>query len=284
LIGDGPARSGQGRCPIPSAHRATPASDSECGERFPERELWQSRFGSNGAAQHYDAGRIAGFAVRRHSWRCATRKTSGRMEMQGSRTKKRAPRNRRSNDNSAHRAAVCENGGMGRLVKGNAFYLTGEEVTTQPLLYRACGLEGIYLLNGYHVETHDNEEYVAISDIDGLHKTIGRHIVLHRKALAPKEVRFLRNTLDLTQAEIAEMLGVNSQSVARWEKGEHEIPGAAERLLRVIFLASLLTEEELAKVINDLMQRLKVLNELDDTGVTPAQFQLFGEWSQKLAA
>jgi len=89
----------------------------------------------------------------------------------------------------------------------DSFFLTGEDVSAKPYLYRACGLDGIYLMNGYTVETHDGEEHVAVSDIDGLHKAIGRHLVTFRKALSPKEIRFLRNTLDLTQAELAQRLG-----------------------------------------------------------------------------
>jgi len=164
----------------------------------------------------------------------------------------------------------------------DSFYLSGETAAAEPYLYRACGLDGIYLMNGYAIEDHDGEESVTVSDVDGLHKAIGRHLVSSRKALSPKELRFLRNTLDLTQSELAERLGNTSQSVARWEKGQCEIPGAAEKLLRAYFLVSVMTPEEF-----DVLKRLlssSDLDQFDELSSKPAQFSLFGSWSEDLAA
>jgi DNA-binding transcriptional regulator YiaG len=164
----------------------------------------------------------------------------------------------------------------------DSFYLEGETVKTAPYRYRACGLDNIYLLNGYHMEDHDGEDHVSISDIDGLHRAIGRHLVTHRKALSVKEIRFLRNTLDLTQAELAARLGNTSQSVARWEKGETEMPGAAEKLLRAIFLVSIMTHEELDALKNLLSGT--DLDQRDELKTQPAQFELFDRWVEKQAA
>src|SRR5690606_8939703 len=114
----------------------------------------------------------------------------------------RKPSRGRGNRRPAVRTAVHKNGGMGGSVTEN-FYLSNEAVSGNPYRYRACGLDGIYLLNGYTVEDHEGERHVAIADVDGLHQVIGRHLVMHRKALAPRELRFLRNTMDLTQRELA---------------------------------------------------------------------------------
>jgi DNA-binding transcriptional regulator YiaG len=77
---------------------------------------------------------------------------------------------------------------------------------------------------------------VSIRHTEDLHKAIGLYLVEHRKALGGKEIRFLRNALDLTQAELAHLLGCDSQSVARWEKEQTEMPPASDRLLRLLFL------------------------------------------------
>ena len=160
--------------------------------------------------------------------------------MQNGREKEGEPRHRGGNRRSAVGTTVSQNSGMGRSMNPDSFYLEGETVKTAPYRYRACGLDKFYLLNGYYIEDQDGEDHVSISDIDGLHRAIGRHLVTHRRALSVKEIRFLRNTLDLTQAELAARLGNTSQSVARWEKGETEMPGAAEKLLRAIFLVSII--------------------------------------------
>jgi DNA-binding transcriptional regulator YiaG len=202
------------------------------------------------------------------------------MEMQSRRTKKGEPGSRGGDLGPAFGAAICEDRRVGRPVNEDSFYLNGGSVGGKPYQYRACGLEGIVLLNGYDVEEHDGEEHVTITDIDGLHREIGRHLVIHRKGLAPKEIRFLRNTMDLTQADMAEMLGNTSQSVARWEKGECEMPGAAEKLLRAIYLASLLSNEELTALREFLVSTLGDLDQLDELATEPAQFQLFESWTE----
>ena len=165
-------------------------------------------------------------------------------------------------------------------MKTDQFYLVGEDVK-EPLLYRGCGLDGIYLLNGYDVEYHDGDRHVSVMDVEGLHQAIGRHLVNRRKGLSPKEIRFLRNTMGLTQAQMAARLGNNSQSVARWEKGECEIPGTSEKLLRAIFLASLLRQDDLNALKDLLNVRLVELDDRDQVRQDPAQFELFDQWEER---
>lgn len=164
------------------------------------------------------------------------------------------------------------------------FHLVGEELRAEPYKYRACGLDGIYLLNGYRIDVHDDEKHVSFTDIEGLHRAIGRHLVLHRKALAPNEIKFIRKTMDLTQAELAERLGNTSQSVARWEKGEIEMPGPEEKLLRATFLASLLTDSELTTLREFLNKTLIELDSIDQADAPEAQFQFGDEWKEKCPA
>jgi DNA-binding transcriptional regulator YiaG len=166
------------------------------------------------------------------------------------------------------------------------FRRMGEKVRRKPYAYTVCGLDNIYLLNGYKVSIHGGEEFVSVTDVEGLHQAIGRHLVLQRKGLSPKEIRFLRKTMDLTQAELAAKLGNDSQSVARWEKGICEMPGTAEKLLRATFLAENIIDAENIMDDKDLvtLRRLlvSVMDELDmlDDKPHPAQFELNGRWDQ----
>lgn len=168
-------------------------------------------------------------------------------------------------------------------MKAEQFYLTGH-AACEPFLYRGCGLDGIYLLNGYAIYEHDDEQHVSITDMDGLHKAIGRHLVAYKKGLSTKEIKFLRNTMGLTQAELAARLGNTSQSVARWEKGECEIPGTAEKLLRAVFMASLMRNDDLLALKELLVNKLTELDELDDPHSVSAQFELFDQWEDKAVA
>ncbi len=166
-------------------------------------------------------------------------------------------------------------------MRGDAFCWSGEEVQREPYAYTVCGLDNIFLLNGYQVSHHDGEESVSVIDVDGLHRAIGRHLVLHRKGLSPKEVRFLRKTMDLTQAELAAKLGNDAQSVARWEKGTCEMPGTAEKLLRATFLAeNIVDDSDLAILRRLLVSVMDELDSVDEIKPPQAQFRLDERWAE----
>jgi DNA-binding transcriptional regulator YiaG len=52
-----------------------------------------------------------------------------------------------------------------------------------------------------------------------------------RIAMTGRELRSIRQKLALTQAALAEAIGVTSNTVARWERGEMAISEPAARLL-----------------------------------------------------
>lgn len=164
------------------------------------------------------------------------------------------------------------------------FYLP-TEVRAEPYHYKACGLDNIWLLNGYEVIEHDGERHVSVKSVDELHKRIGLHVVAERKSLSGKDIRFLRNTLDMTQAELAKALGTTAQTLARWEKAEVEIPATAERLLRLFFIFSSATDEQRQELIVMLREmvfsKLDALDEVDQTRVPIARFELKGNWLEQ---
>ncbi len=145
------------------------------------------------------------------------------------------------------------------------FVRHGEELCKEPLHYTDCGLDNIYLKNGFSWENDEEDRYLTVSDIDGLHRAIGLHIVLARKAPSGKEMRFLRNELSMSQADLARTLGVSDQSVARWEKGQSEANGAAVLGLRFIYLLSLVPAKQREKLMDSLLERLEKLSESDET-------------------
>lgn len=116
---------------------------------------------------------------------------------------------------------------------GNVWTRCGDPIK-EPIQYTGCGLDNIWLSSGYHVEEVDGENFIRISDLDGLHSAIGRSLTKRKKLMNGKEIRFLRQQMDLTQSELARLIGCDPQQIARYEKGENKIPGPADRLLRML--------------------------------------------------
>ncbi len=101
--------------------------------------------------------------------------------------------------------------------------------------YTESGLSNVSLVNGYTEKETPYGDAVAIDDVDALHAAIGADLIKSPARLTGEEVRFLRQEMDLTQANLAKELKVDGQTVARWEKGESEISGPADGLIRVLY-------------------------------------------------
>jgi len=137
----------------------------------------------------------------------------------------------------------------------SAEFRYGKAPERPPYRYTMCGLDDIYLASGYERTDTDYGAGVVIHDMDGLHRAIGLHLATEKKALNPKEVRFLRHEMDLTQAELGDLLRVTDQTVARWEKGEVPIPGPADLLLRAFYLGHVSKKFDMRKLAEELRAR-----------------------------
>jgi putative transcriptional regulator len=138
----------------------------------------------------------------------------------------------------------------------------------EPIQYKGCGLDNIWLSSGYLTELCDGESVLSIRDLDGLHAAIGRSLVKRKKILAGKEIRFLRRQMDLTQSELARLVGCDPQQIARYEKGENKMPGPVDRLLRMLFREHLNDEGSTRAILEALEQldaRMDDKQVFDDT-------------------
>jgi putative transcriptional regulator len=158
-------------------------------------------------------------------------------------------------------------------MNGLALYHAGEK-QKKPLHYTACGLDDVYLVSGYEVEDTAYGKGTSIKNADELHRVIGSYLVANKKLLSGKEIRFLRHQMDFTQSELARLLGGSAQQVARYEKDECEMPGPADRILRLLF------NEHLQKkiLVRDL---LKIFDQMDDRTQNRMLFEpIEGGWKK----
>jgi DNA-binding transcriptional regulator YiaG len=117
-----------------------------------------------------------------------------------------------------------------------------------------CGLDYIYLLDGYTTHETAHGRGVAINDARKLHERIALDVISRPHPLRGQEVRFLRSMLKVSQEGLARVLGQRRGSVARWEGHPNkDIPGAADSALRM-FYALKAGGHETAQKIVDLLQ------------------------------
>lgn len=147
------------------------------------------------------------------------------------------------------------------------------------MLYRGAGLEGVYLCNGFKREEIDGEWFTHVEDIDGLHNAIALHLVAQEARLTGPEFRFIRHTMDKTQAEIAQAMSVDDQTIARWEKGKtHEVPGPADKMLRIMFVASFVGPELLLDYIREVQEIQRKQEEAERPAFTFGRDPETKEW------
>jgi putative transcriptional regulator len=106
--------------------------------------------------------------------------------------------------------------------------------------YTGCGLEGIYLKNGYRTVESSYGSSVAIEDLEGLHRAIASDILGQKTPMSGHQFRFLRKEQDLVQNELAALLRVDVQTIANWEKKARDaVPGPADVAMRACYCASI---------------------------------------------
>ena|SRR3569833_258899 len=78
--------------------------------------------------------------------------------------------------------------------------------------------------------------------------------------------------MGLTQVELANRVRVSDQTVARWEKGETDIPGSADFMVRVLYLACPRAQPEGGKALDKLTELIEGLVDSDERPETPVVF------------
>lgn len=114
--------------------------------------------------------------------------------------------------------------------------------------YTACGLDNVWLANGYTVKTTRHGNAVAVNDVDGLHKLIAQTLIEKKGRLTGKEFRFLRTQLGLSQEALGALLDFSENAVSLWERKD-TVPAACDQWLRMSVLAKLECNAKLVDAI-----------------------------------
>lgn len=126
--------------------------------------------------------------------------------------------------------------------------------------YTDSGLDNVWLENGYTIHDTPYGEGISIQNTEELHKVIGEWLISLPKPLTGAELRFIRLEMDMTQKNLAGMLGEEEQTVRRWEKARTKpVRGAADRFTRVLYNQFINGDGS----IKALIERLAELDQID---------------------
>jgi len=98
--------------------------------------------------------------------------------------------------------------------------------------YDECGLDNVILKNLPVTTSDDGSPVVTIRHVTQLHRLLVRMVAEKSSGLEPRELRFLRTELEMTQAELGSLVGRDVQTIGRWERGETPIDKASEIVIR----------------------------------------------------
>lgn len=130
--------------------------------------------------------------------------------------------------------------------------------------YTACGLDNVFLLNGFEIVPTKHGEGITIENLEGLHKAIGLSIVETPAPILGAELRFLRIEMDLSQKNLASILGTKEQTLRLWEKHKKKpMPSTADRFLRVLYTEYTGGDTHVRKMV----ERLCALDAVDRTEI-----------------
>jgi DNA-binding transcriptional regulator YiaG len=109
-------------------------------------------------------------------------------------------------------------------------------MNTKILHYTDGGLKNVWLQNGFEIRKTPYGEGVAIHDVDGLTQAICSALISKSGPLTGLEFRYIRNGgMLLSQVSLGAMMGVDAQTVARWEK-HGRLPKWADKMVRLLFV------------------------------------------------
>lgn len=146
--------------------------------------------------------------------------------------------------------------------------------------YKQSGLDNVWLENGYTIQQTPYGEAVHIEDANGLDAAIARTLIFSEETLNGRAFRFLRQQLGMSQSDIGSLMGVDSQTVARWEKGVTQIPLTSDIAMRAIYMG---VEKKEASVVS-LLEMMKAIDKAKHCRIVLSNLDSSWQGSQELCA
>ena len=142
--------------------------------------------------------------------------------------------------------------------------------------YTDGGLRNVWLVNGYEIRKTPYGNGVAFHNLDGLTQSICTALTRKAAPLTGAEFRYIRSAgMLLSQPALGKLMGIDGQSVARWEKTS-KVPRWADKLIRLLYVAQVEGNEPIAKAV----ERLQTVERLVKQKIVVKETR--GQWRPKL--
>jgi len=158
---------------------------------------------------------------------------------------------------------------------------------TRDYNYTACGLDNVIIGDMPYVLDDVGHEVIQIPMVNLLHAYIMLALVVKDCGLLACELKFLRTEMGLTQAQLAERIRKDAQTIGRWERDEHPIDETAEVVIRLLILEHLEDISFLGEVEeNKPSYRIKTLSTkcVPSASNDPIRIQAHGDAGYALVA
>jgi DNA-binding transcriptional regulator YiaG len=101
--------------------------------------------------------------------------------------------------------------------------------------YTECGLDNVWLENGYTVRKTAYGEATSVIDVDGLLKALALSLTKKKGRLTGKELRFMRTCMCLSQGRLGKLVGSSENAVSLWER-HGKVPKTEDAVVRMLVL------------------------------------------------
>lgn len=126
--------------------------------------------------------------------------------------------------------------------------------------YTECGLDNVWLENGFVTKKTAYGKATAIDDAIGLHKVLAMELTQKKGKITGKELRFMRTVLGMSQEGLGKCVGASEQSVSLWER-TGKVPQYADSILRLMVSERLNGNSKVSDVIERINTVERICNQ-----------------------
>ena len=139
--------------------------------------------------------------------------------------------------------------------------------------YTDGGLRNVWLANGFEIKKTPFGDAVSFHDSDGLTQAICQALAANVGVLTGVELRYIRSAgMGLSQPALGKLVGIDGQSIARWEKSG-KVPRWADKLVRILYAGHIQGNEPICRVI----ERMKTVERIVKQRIVVQEEQ--GHWT-----